>query len=68
VVLRATPEPVRARHGKAPPLEARTRWDPWLPVNASGVVTGPLHALALAVLAIAVLFALAMAMMMVASL
>lgn len=68
-VLRATPEPVRPKHGKPPPLEARTRWDPWLPLtNASGEVAGPLHLIALAVLAVGALFVIVMTMMMLASL
>jgi hypothetical protein len=50
-------------------LEARTRWDPWLPLaHASGEVAGPLHLIALVVLAIAALVAVATAMMMLASL
>ena len=68
-VLHATSEPVPAKHGKRRPLEARTRWDPWLPLTeASGEVAGPLHVIALAVLAVAALFVIAMTLMMLSSL
>ncbi len=52
---RPTLEPVRGKHGKARPLEARTNWGPWLPATeASPEVAGPLHAAVLAMLAIAI--------------
>lgn len=67
--LHMTREAVPAKHGKRPPLESRTRWDPWLPLTEpSGEIAGPLHLIALAMLAVAVLFVIAMTMMMLASL
>src|SRR5689334_18941588 len=48
VVLREMYEPVSPKHGKQPPLEARTRWDAWLPLaRAAGNVSGPMHAMVL---------------------
>jgi hypothetical protein len=52
------------KHGKRPPLEARTSWDPWLPATeASPEVGGVLHNLALAMLAIALFVLVAMVFM-----
>lgn len=60
--MNLSPEPLRARHGKPPPLEARTNWDPWLPATeASAKVGGALHLLALIVLAIIALLLIASA-------
>jgi hypothetical protein len=58
-LLTHDPLPVRSGRKHRPPLEARTKWDPWLPAaEAYPEVSYPLRAFAFVVLALAVVLTL----------